>query len=154
MKKDKYSLDDIPTEVAWFWARTRIGDGFMGSEEYQKYLDCVKKYPEWFPEETEYNRIWDSIPQSVHDAYQKEADPWHILSDRDWNKFNDKIGERPHPELQANGIIWTVTTGYDKYPKEVAEMDEWNRKYWDLESKEQDAIWEKHYGVYGLKRQK
>jgi hypothetical protein len=36
--------------------------------------DTITKYPEYFPEEVEYRRKWNLIPQSVHDEYWEKSE--------------------------------------------------------------------------------
>lgn len=47
-------------------AQTR---GVIGGTTYER---AIKEHPEYFPEEVERRRVWDAIPQSVHDAYWEE----------------------------------------------------------------------------------
>jgi hypothetical protein len=36
------------------------------------YENAIKEFPEYFPDEVEYSKKWNAIPQEVHDAYLEE----------------------------------------------------------------------------------
>lgn len=57
--------EDVAIVMAYLWTKTPCG-----SDMYKRIQETVKKYPEYFPWETKYN----SIDDSVHRAYENEKE--------------------------------------------------------------------------------
>jgi len=57
--------EDVAIVMAYLWTKTPVG-----SETYKRIEETVKKYPDYFPWETKYN----SIDESVHRAYENEKE--------------------------------------------------------------------------------
>lgn len=62
----------------------------IGSSIYEK---AIQKHPEYFPEEVEHRKKWDSVPQQIKDAYSAEL-----------YKILDKYREAA-PSLGNHGIL-------------------------------------------------
>lgn len=113
---------------------------------YEMYEKAITEHPEHFPEEVEYRRKWSLVPQELKDQYNNTC----FTLDVDYDEFADEIGKPPYPEFMGKGIIWTVTEGYDKYPQQVADNDEYNRKFFHLRHKKDIDLYNKLFSTYGL----
>lgn len=94
--------------------------------------ETVKLYPDYFPDEVEYRKKWDLIPQSVHDAYNSEM---QILRNEMYKKLTP------------------VTTGIFALVKDSDVLEEWGKFYDECRRKEIPLAMElhkKHYGAYGI----
>ena len=129
MKKltDK-EFDNAPSKVQWLYMMFRSGQPIGIS----MFDECVKEYPEYFPDEVEYSRKWNSIPQSVHDEHNSERAIIH---------------EKCYKGLpQSKGMYWLVN-----HPDEY---EEWLVGYNKARKKEVAmlrVLHRKTYGKYGIK---
>lgn len=67
----RLTLDEFnkaPKDVQAIHALAMLGMP-VGSGLFER---AVKEHPQYFPEEVAHRKKWNSIPQSVHDAYWKE----------------------------------------------------------------------------------
>lgn len=67
MTANKIDWNNVPAEV-WYLAIAKHYGIPVGSDTYNK----IYKYPEYFPEECERKRKWDSVPEHVKTMYQDE----------------------------------------------------------------------------------
>ena len=122
-------MNEWPLEISTLWTM-QIAYGYISSKLYE---EAISKYPEYFVEELEYKRLHNSIPQEVHDAYWAEYRTWPL-----YESFE-------HP-YKGMGLLW-----YLDHPKEYREyqeaLDEYKKEHPELS---QEAIWDKHYKIYGL----
>ncbi len=92
------------------------------------YEEAIEKHPEYFPEEIEYKKKWDAIPQSVHDEYWKEY----------WEK--DKEIKKDLPE--ATGLVGAMNN--DDYHQAL-------KKTYPARDKMRNNLHKKYYSKYGIK---
>jgi len=119
--KDFFELPDIIQFLYIQW----LGEMPVGASTYEK---AIKEYPEYFPEEVEYRRKWNAIPQAVKDQYNKES------------------GELFQAEQEANpskGLLY-----YCQHPEEWEERSTIYEEF----SKKEDELFNKHFSKYGLTR--
>lgn len=145
------NAEDIPEEVRRVWVYQYCGHA-VGIDTWNEINAVIKAYPEYFPWETKYN----SIPQSVHDAYNKEKYAWM-----------DKLYQKPHPEGYI-GLIPTIMQ-MDEVLKEappepqmtiheifimLSKQEDDKRKRQQEQDENNKALWDKHYKTYGLEYRK
>lgn len=94
--------------------------------------DAIEKYPEYFPEEVEYNNKWKVIPQEVHDNY--------------WKEYRELDKEMRGSDLQPNpGWRYWI-----EHPDEFGEyMKKLDKKKELYEDKFKD-LHDKYYLKYGI----
>lgn len=146
MKKEK-SINDIPNEVLAVWAAS-FG-GYIGAEQLN---NAIEKYPEYFPEEVEHKRKWDSVPQELKDRYFKSDSTFRLtMTDEEENERENLFGKCPHPDLQGCGIIQRVTT-HEHRGADFAENDAWNSKWYEYQHKRDVDLYNELFNPYGLSR--
>lgn len=143
-------FNSLPPEVAQVKIRQMgayNGKLYVGSEEYNKIQETIKKYPEHFPQETAYN----NVPNEVHEAYRNEV---------------SKLHEKMYPtnpneikQLAGEGIVAYVTRREKEILKTQAKPFNLTSFFKELDksAKRDDAfkeakknIWKKHYKKYGV----
>jgi len=124
---NKYAYGTMPQEVMEAIALT--SSGYVGQKGMDKYNAAVKKYPEWFPDETKYREI----PVEVHKEYYLEmaASEEELRNPR----------EEPM-EFKMGSLTLEI---FESHCKEYFEKKNRHR----TESK---RIWNKHYAKYGLRK--
>lgn len=135
------SLKGMPDKVLFFKLQP-----MCGLEQYEKIL---KEYPEWFPDEVEYRKKWDLVPELVKDSYFKS-----VYSDL-FAKTHPEIGDIPYPELSGLGIIRTAeiwSRGDKEELRKLDENDKWRKKLFNIQEKEEIEQFNKHFNQYGLKK--
>jgi len=88
---------------------------------------AMTEYPEYFEEELERKRKWDSVPNEVHSAYNKEL---HNMSQVVFYGFSRR------------GIF-----SYD--PSDTEYNEEYDKR-WKKMKEISDELFKKYYGPYGL----
>lgn len=101
-------------------------------------LDVIKKYPQYFPEETTYM----NLPQEVHDAFMLEA--YGIKP----NDPNDKIESRKWQIPEGATYKPLDEKGFADFFVDLIEQGKKKK----LEEERVNRIWNKHYANYGLKK--
>jgi hypothetical protein len=48
----EFNLEDVPIDVIEVWAIQFVGHP-VGLTTYERCMETIRKYPEWFPEKTE-----------------------------------------------------------------------------------------------------
>lgn len=128
MKKlTEKELQEAPNDVQYVYMCSIINHP-IGINTYQ---EAVKKHPEYFPEEVEYNKKWNLIPQEVHDSYWKE-----------YLELDKEIMKNVPP---SKGIF-----GWAKDPEG---LNEWEKTYYEAEEKGRPLrkeLHQKHYSKYGI----
>lgn len=127
-------VEDIPPEVMDVWAVqwAKIPVGFVHYEEMQA---TVKKYPEWFPWETAYEKI----PQPVHDAYRAESE---IRGRELWDEYQKRVHEIPQPDPGPFNLLNLMAS--------LMRQSDKNRQYEYEEKARKKILWDKHYSKYKL----
>lgn len=134
---------DIPKEVLYIQMMEAMPFPWLvGIDEYNRVSAVKAKYPEYFP----WDRIYESIPKEVHDAYRNEKNP-------DWDKPIEWIekGDRGIEDLINDSTLKVSSVVTEQDFMDLFEMlnksenDEYKKKMAD------EALWNKHYGKYKLK---
>lgn len=93
--------------------------------------ECVRDYPEYFPDEVKYKKKWSRIPQEVHDKYIKERIALSAECYKD--------------VPQSKGIFY-----WSQNPEEYKEWESaWNKAR-ENAIPLQKELYEKHYKKYGF----
>jgi hypothetical protein len=121
-------FEEAPGLVQLIWMNS-WGNIPMGVSTY---LKAIADHPEYFPEEVEHQKKWDSIPQSVHDAYRAE-----------WTERFKELNKDSPPQM---GILY-----WFDHPEELKELRKFHDKVRPLEQKMEKELHEKYYSAYGLK---
>jgi hypothetical protein len=125
-----------------------ITGGVMGSEMYNRVEEIITNNPMWFPWEHKYR----SIPSHVHQAYKKESgQSWHL--DPNADPIKPSKGLIPTlMEMKSNVIEYKIDKDktLQESLSEVFKSLEDQRKEQEKRTKEQKAIWDKHYKKYKL----
>lgn len=144
-KKQNILLNNIPNEVLAVWA-----SHYSGVVSADAYNNAIEKYPEYFPEEVEYRRKWESVPQEVKDKYQDSTYRLQ-LTDQEEKERLELFGECPHPDLQGCGIIQRVTTHEHRHA-DFVELDAWNDKWYKHQHRKNVDLYNKLFNPYGLSK--
>lgn len=97
------------------------------------YNKIFNEYKEWFPEENEERRKWDSVPKEVKDKYYDEL----------FDIQNELKKDLPN---SGKGIWYWAT-----HPKEHAEYDTAYSKIYPTLKKSEESLYNEYFGKYGLK---
>lgn len=92
---------------------------------------AIKDHPEYFPEEVEHREKWKTIPQEVHDNFEKE-----------FLELDKKLMKDVPP---SKGIVSWINN--------PEEHQEWNKKFTEAKEKGKPLhkkLHEKHYSKYGI----
>lgn len=120
-------LSKAPPRIAFLYAMA-LTDQPVGLQTIET---AMKDHPEYFPDELEYRRKYNLIPQSVHDAYFEE-----------YGKLREEMLNELPP---SKGIIY-----WCDHPKEYKEWNEaYDRISPQFEVKEKE-LHRKHYSEYGI----
>lgn len=95
------------------------------------YLEAVRDYPEYFPEETERKRKFDTIPSKVHTLYEEE-----------YSKLHEQV-YGANGLMDGKGIFY-----YSQHPEEYLvfkRQQEALSSYFELQVK---LLKDKHYSKY------
>jgi hypothetical protein len=127
------TLDNMPNDVMYvrMAAMTGIPIGFTFYEE------TLKKYPEWFPEETRRTNIWKSIPQKIKNKYDSAV-----------SKMNKEVfGRAEHELCLGKGIVHRMNHPelYIDYYKEQGRL----RSIYNIK---EAKLYKKYFSKYGLKK--
>lgn len=119
---------EAPNKVQYIYMAAMMNQP-IGSNIYE---DAIKEHPEYFPDEVEYRRKWDAIPQDVHDKYWEEY----------WKLDKDVMKNVP----PSKGIFGWIDDqeGYA----------EWNKKWTEANEKAKplrEALHKKFYSKYNIK---
>lgn len=118
---------DAPSKVQYIYMMGMMKIP-IGSSTYE---DVIKEHPEYFPDEVEHRRKWDSIPQEVHDKYWEE-----------YLELDKEIMKNVPPNKGIMGWI-DDQEGYS----------EWNKKRTEAYEKGntlREALHKKFYSKYGI----
>ena len=126
---------DIPTEVKEYIVMTSSMNGMMGLEMYRKCKAIEEKYPEWFPWEHKYK----SIPQEVHDAYNKEKEGVQQKE----KTISTPLTTTAKEDLPLGQMLFNAL-------KEAIELENKQREMAAEQRKKDKVLWDKHYKKYGL----
>lgn len=121
-------FSDAPAIVQFVFGISAI-NGTISSTIFDKALD---EHPEYFPEEVEHRRKWNSIPQQVHDDYSKE---WTLLLE---SEIYTEVGA-------SKGFMWMID-----HPNEY---DDWSIEYGKCKKNKEPLfkkLHERFYGPYGI----
>lgn len=128
MKKKKFDINNIPSEVLYLLACKHfgmpVGVGF--------YEETVKKYPEHFPEEFKRMNAWNSIPKEVHDDY--------------WKEHEELDKELRADEPEGCGI-WEQMNNTDK----AKNWNDWYKSYYPKYEAMEKKLHSKYYSRFGIK---
>ena len=61
---------EAPNSIQILYCKS-IANYPVGSEELKK---AIEEFPDYFPEEIEHEKKWNSIPESIHEEYWKEME--------------------------------------------------------------------------------
>lgn len=140
---NNFNIDDMPNDVFWVFA-LQISGTSVGLETYNKCVDIVKKYPNWFAWEHKYA----SIPQEVHDAYWEEINPKFKLSFESNNKGileATQEGTISSDEFEKNKQKSVV-----QLFEELMASEYLNKENERKDRERRQAIWHKHYSKFNL----
>lgn len=76
-------FEDYPHLIKYLYVASKM-KFTVGSNQVE---EAMEKHPEYFVEELERRRKWDSIPQEVHDDYWKE---YSEKDEEHWKEFRGK----------------------------------------------------------------
>ncbi len=131
-------IKNAPEEVikVWLYQQSNIT---IGSSLFKTISDIIDKYPEYFPWEHKYM----SIPESVHDAFEKEKSYYlWSLEQKKW-ELNERGSYYLYAdlakEIKLEDVFQRLSEQQEKMKKERRE------KYIAIK-----AIWDKHYKQYEL----
>lgn len=120
-------IEKAPAIVQFIWA-AKISNTPIGYSTFEK---AVEEHPQYFPEEIEYRKKWASIPQSVHDEYEKERKEIHL-------KCFELLPE---------------SKGISGWINDIEGYNEWSRIYDECSKKEEPLLkklHKKYYSKYGI----
>lgn len=150
-------MKTLPPEVQWHMQTTMvIGCCFgnmTGSETINKLIAIERKYPKYFPWRAKY----DSVPDSVHEAYIKEKYPPLMFEPIGNSGLNPddlladiqkvKVFELKNTNsFTPDDMMEMITATY--------EQDRIRMRNEQMQLKEDKALWDKHYAKYGLEYRK
>lgn len=118
---------NVPHEVHYIHMMAYMGIP-IGASFYE---GVIKKYPDYFPDEIEHRRKWDSVPQSVHDSYWAEY----------W-AFHEELWK---DEPKSQGILAEI----NKTEGQVSFHEAYDRLR-PIEKKKEKELHKKYYSKYGL----
>jgi hypothetical protein len=95
------------------------------------YDEVLSEYPEYFPEEVEHKKKWESVPQEVKDAYWKEY----------W-KFHETLWKN---EPKSGGLL-----AYINDTDESKKFNEAYKRLRPLEEAKEKELHKKYYSKYGI----
>ena len=140
--KNNHTIEGIPEEV-WKVQVIVTTRQYVGGKTMDEIKRVIKKYPEYFPWETTYN----SIPQEVHDAYQKEAFP-ERFKPIEFGENDGKGIQKAIEESLQKPVKMAMT--FQDLAEFVESMNKHKRERAERE-KEIERIWNKHYKKYKLR---
>jgi hypothetical protein len=126
----KSKKEDVLSEV--FEAHIISLQKYVGEGYYKRFLEIVKKYPKYFPQEYKY---YFTIPKEVHKAYQEEKE---MLG-----KENCEVSGGIFYQLQKARVVRLDNNDYSEVLKESLEKVQ--KRNEDLKN-----LWDKHYKKYGI----
>lgn len=141
-------------EILWV-QMLQWSNAFVGIDTLKKTERIIAENPKEFPWEHKYN----SIPQEVHEAYNKEQHPERTKENMEklWNTPIESKGgimahikENPPKEYTTPSEPITAKL-LNQWWQEMMEADEKRRKDKQEYRKKFTSIWNKHYGPYNLK---
>lgn len=136
------SIKDFPEEV-WRVQIIMATRQYVGGETMDQLERVIKKYPEYFPWETTYN----SIPQEVHDAYQKEAFP-EKFKPIEFIENNKKGVQKAIEECLQKPANLALT--FQDLEDFIQSMNKLEREKAERQ-RELERIWNKYYKKYKLR---
>jgi len=142
MKAKEFDINNVPPLVLYVWGMSYDSIP-VGTEAFEK---AITEHPEYFKEEVEYRKRWDSVPEEIKEAYFNETSGLDYVKE-----IIDEIGEPPYPEYSRMGIIWWAQN-VDKYPKEISANDKWNDIYYKKLEVHNNKIYNKYFNEYGLSK--
>jgi len=139
-------MKDTPFEVieaqCYLWAKNPVG-----GDTYNRIVKTVEKYPEYFPWETKYN----SIDESVHKAYENEKELLY-KSFFPTTPMDIQPGEGIYAwskRISAEVISYNKPVDWDELFKNIKNRQERHEDF----SKAKKKLWIKHYKKFNLKYQ-
>lgn len=152
MKNKSKDLDEsqyfknVPNKVLFIKMMTAMGQP-IGTSIYES---AIKEHPEHFPEEVEYKRKWDAVPQEIKDKYFDNSFKFSLTEEQEKER-EELFGKCPHPDIQGCGIIERVTTYADR-GKDFSENDAWDSKWIKHQHKKDIDLYNELFNPYGLSR--
>lgn len=148
--REKSTMGDyfqgLPNEVLYIKIHAMM-DMPVSASLYEK---AINDYPQNFPEEVEYRRKWDAIPQEVKDKYSDST--FRLTLTEEQEKEREHLfGKCPHPDIQGCGIIQRVTTYEDRY-KDFSENDAWLSKWYKHQHRRDIGLYNELFNPYGLSK--
>jgi hypothetical protein len=135
-------LKDIPSEVLWVW-NVQLSTPFVGLETMNKINEIIDKNPEYFKWEHKYK----SIPEEVHEAFNKECYP-------------ERFEPIQFEEFKGESLLSQISKSIERKPITYQGMVDSLQMYCDNKNKElrkeqeriarEKKIWNKHYSKFGL----
>lgn len=123
-------LEKLPPEVMEAMCISMLK--YVGQDMYNRFLEIVKKYPKYFPQEYSYHFV---VPEGVHTAYREER---------------DRLYEKFYPP-QKEATIYKFEAFTKESLKEM--FSSWEQKLQKDKNyqKELKKVWNKHYKKYKIK---
>ena len=140
-------LEQIPNEVFQVWAIINSNQP-VGLSTMNLIEDTIERYPQYFKEYLESRRLWKSIPNSVHHAYDKELNEG--LDDIQ-EKYNPGYKERKK-EREGKGLLWGIDE-VKPLTKEI--LDDFIKQSYEKQKEIQalkNRLSDKYYKPYGVKK--
>jgi len=141
--KESATLDNVPHGVLYIWAMGNIGQP-IDTDTYNR---AIANHPEYFPDEIEFRRRFDAIPEDIKKEHSKLFDT--LIGSNIYTMYESKIGKLPHSELCGKGIIYRVT--HPELKDKYEAYDEWMRKMFELHEKDREDGYNRLFNPYGLK---
>lgn len=118
----------------------------VGMDSYKICMEIIKAHPEEFPWFAKYN----SIPEEVHKAYNKEANAPFLQIIEEWKTTIPNAEQKTGlvPFIENSGTVMGPLT-LKHLEDFIQNMDEQDGKRMEAEKKD-EALWDKHYSKYGL----
>jgi len=102
---------------------------------YSVYEEAINAYPEYFPEEVEYRKKWESVPREVKDAFEEEFDQ------------RDQELRKKYLKTENKGLLyWISNSEHHKLYREEYAL------YYPERVKLEEQLYRKYYTRFGIKR--
>jgi hypothetical protein len=119
---------NAPHDIQVLYTISYSGTGAVG---YSFYDACIKKYPEYFPDEVELSKKWESVPKEVINAF--------------WDEYFAGEADITKDIPPSKGILY-FSERHDEYLDWRKQMDSVQPDLLQLRKR----LHEKYYSPYGI----
>jgi len=102
------------------------------------YEEALEKHPEYFPEEVEHLRKWNSVPEKLKDEHYEES------------RAIDEKFDVAGPPLPNKGLMHMITNSEGQ--KELEVWRKYNADTYEEREKEKRDLYNRYFNKFGLKK--